>query len=293
MGKYSIKELERLSGIKAHTIRIWEKRYGVIEPERTITNIRFYSDEDLKKIINVSLLNSHGIKISKIAAFSAEELAAQIHALSEKKGEFEIPIDQLVVSMLDLDENQFERVLSEHISVHGFEHTITGIVYPFLEKIGVLWQTGSITPAHEHFITNLIRQKLITSIAGLPVPKKSATCVTLFLPEGELHEMGLLFAHYLTRKKGLRTFYLGQSVPHEDLKKIQHVLRSRLLITSLTSTPSPQQLEHYLYTLASDFPSATILASGYMLRNTAFHLPKNIKLFEKATQLPGLLNSFS
>src|SRR6478609_420687 len=183
MGKYSIKELERLSGIKAHTIRIWEKRYHVIEPERTATNIRFYSDEDLKKIINVSLLNSHGHKISKIASLSNDQISAQINALSESKTQVDIPIDQLVVSMLDLDEEQFEKVLAQHILNHGFEKTITGIVYPFLEKIGVLWQTGSITPAHEHFISNLIRQKLITSIAGLPLPSKNALCVTLFLPE--------------------------------------------------------------------------------------------------------------
>src|SRR6478736_3074595 len=233
MGKYSIKELERLSGIKAHTIRIWEKRYHVIDPERTATNIRLYSDEDLKKIINVSLLNSQGLKISKIASLSAHELSAHIIALSESKTSVDIPIDQLVVSMLDLDEEQFEKVLAHHIVNHGFEKTITGIVYPFLEKIGVLWQTGSITPAHEHFISNLIRQKLITAIAALPISQKNAPCVILFLPEGELHEMGLLFSHYLTRKKGFRTFYLGQSVPHEDLKKIQQLLRSRLLITSL------------------------------------------------------------
>ncbi|HZX73967.1 MAG TPA: B12-binding domain-containing protein, partial [Cyclobacteriaceae bacterium] len=277
----------------AHTIRIWEKRYHVIEPERTATNIRFYSDEDLKKIINVSLLNSHGHKISKIASLSNDQISAQINALSESKTQVDIPIDQLVVSMLDLDEEQFEKVLAQHILNHGFEKTITGIVYPFLEKIGVLWQTGSITPAHEHFITNLIRQKLITSIAGLPLPSKNALCVTLFLPEGELHEMGLLFAHYLTRKSGFKTFYLGQSVPHDDLKKIQLVLRSRLLITSLTSTPAPQQLEHYLNTLSTDFPQSTILASGYMLRNTAFLLPKNIKVFDKALELPALLTSFS
>lgn len=291
MGKYSIKELERLSGIKAHTLRIWEKRFNIIEPERTDTNIRYYSDEDLKKIINISVLNSHGLKISKIAGLSAEEVAKQVENLSEAKSKVEIPIDQLVVSMLDLDEEHFEDVLAKHIRKYGFEKTVTEIIYPFLEKIGVLWQTGSITPAHEHFISNLIRQKLISSVANLPIPSKNSSRAILFLPEGETHELGLLFTHYITRHKGFRTYYLGQSLPHEDLKKIYEVHRPRILITSLTSTPEPRQLENYLKTLSQDFAAATILASGWMLRNTAFHMPKNVKIFDKASELPEILNS--
>src|SRR6185436_6119767 len=198
MGKYSIKELEQLSGIKAHTIRIWEKRYTIINPERTATNIRFYSDENLKKIINVSLLNNHGFKISKIADMSLTEISDKILVLSEAKTEAHIYIDQLVVSMVDLDEEKFEKILNKLIDKFGFERSITEVVYPFMEKIGVLWQTGTITPAHEHFISNLIRQKLITSIASLPIPSNKSKKAILFLPEGELHEIGLLFYHYIT-----------------------------------------------------------------------------------------------
>jgi methanogenic corrinoid protein MtbC1 len=158
-----------------------------------------------------------------------------------------------------------------------------------LEKIGVLWQTGNITPAHEHFISNLIRQKLISAIAALPIPPKTAQRAILFLPEGETHELGLLFAHYITRKKGFRTYYLGQSLPHEDLKKIYEVHRPRILITSLTSTPAPRELENYLKKLSNDFSQSIILTSGWMLRNTAFLIPKNVKVFEKALELPQLL----
>ena len=289
MGKYSIKELERLSGIKAHTLRIWEKRFNIIAPERTDTNIRYYSDEDLKRIINISVLNSHGLKISKIAGLSSEDIAKQVEILSEAKSQVEIPIDQLVVSMLDLEEEHFEDILTKHIHKYGFEKTVTAIIYPFLEKIGVLWQTGSITPAHEHFITNLIRQKLISSIATLTIPPKTSHRAILFLPEGEMHELGLLFAHYITRQKGFRTFYLGQSLPHEDLKKVYEIHRPHILITSLTSTPSPRELENYLQRLSHDFSGATILASGWMLRNTAFHLPKNVKVFDKISELPQIL----
>lgn len=291
MGKYSIKELERLSGIKAHTIRIWEKRYSLIEPERTETNIRFYSDDDLKKIINVSVLNSHGIKISKIVGLSPEELNVQVDKLSETKNKAEIPIDQLVVAMLDLDEEHFEEILAKYVKKYGFEKTVTGIIYPFLEKIGVLWLTGSVTPAHEHFITNLIRQKLISTIATLPIPSKNSHRAILFLPEGEMHELGLLFHHYIARHNGLRTYYLGQSLPHEELKKIYETHSPHTIITSLTTTPAHDKLEAYLKLLSNDFSRSTILASGWLLRNTAFNIPKNVKIFDKASELPQLLKS--
>jgi len=291
MGTYSIKELEKLSGIKAHTIRIWEKRYNITSPRRTATNIRFYSDEDLKKIINVSLLNTHGIKISKIADMSAEEISRKILDMSEAKPEADLYIDQLVVSMVDLEEGRFDKILTTLIDRFGFIRSITEVVYPFMEKIGVLWQTGTITPAHEHFISNLIRQKIITSIASLPIPSKKSKKAILFLPEGELHEIGLLLFHYITRNKGFKTFYLGQSVPQEDLKTVYKIHKPDILITSLVSAPSPKHFEKYIHTLSQDFSDATILASGMMLRNTAFLIPKNVKAFYRATELPALLDS--
>jgi len=290
VGKYSIKELEQLSGIKAHTIRIWEKRYKIIIPQRTVTNIRFYSDDDLKKIINVSLLNNHGIKISRIADMSLEEINDKILDMSEAKPEADIYIDQLVVAMVDMDEEKFEKILSTLVSKLGFEGSITEVVYPFMEKIGILWQTGTITPAHEHFISNLIRQKLITAIASLPFPSKKAKRAILFLPEGELHEIGLLFYHYITRSKGFKTFYLGQSVPYDDLKAVYKIHQPDILITSLVSFPSPKQFEKYINSLSHDFPEAIILASGLMLRKTAFRIPQNFKPFYKATELPALLS---
>jgi DNA-binding transcriptional MerR regulator len=291
MGKYSIKELEQLSGIKAHTIRIWEKRYKIITPQRTPTNIRFYSDEDLKKIINVSLLNSHGFKISKIARLNADEINRTIFDLSDAMFQPDIHIDRLVVAMVDMGEEEFEKIISSIITKIGFEKTITEVVYPFMEKIGVLWQTGSITPAHEHFMSNLIRQKIISAIASLPIPPKRSKKVMLFLPEGEMHEIGLLFFHYLTRSKGFKTFYFGQSLPHEDLKIVYRIHNPDILITSLISSPSPKGLEKYLEKLSGDFPLATILVSGLRLRSTAFRNPKNIKPFYKATELSALLDS--
>jgi MerR family transcriptional regulator, light-induced transcriptional regulator len=288
MGKYSIKELEKLSGIKAHTIRIWEKRYSVIDPQRTATNIRFYSDDDLKKIINISLLNNSGIKISTIASLSNDDLSRKVRELSETDNT-SVHIDQLVTSMIDLDEEKFEDELHTIEKKFGFENTIAEIIYPFLNKIGVLWQTGNITPAHEHFISNLIRQKIIVSTAALPIASKSSVRVVLFLPENELHEIALLFYHYLARKYGYKTFYLGQSVPHEDLKVVYAIHKPHIVITSLTTTPSPNALNGYLQKLSNDFSGSRIFASGALLRKTSFHYPINLKVFETATELRDML----
>lgn len=289
MGKYSIKELEKLSGIKAHTIRIWEKRYNVIEPQRTATNIRFYSDDDLKRIINVSVLNTNGVKISAIAEMTDTELNNKVRLLSEAEGSVNVHIDQLITSMIDLDEEAFEKEISIIEARLGFERLMVEVVYAFLNKIGILWQTGNITPAHEHFISNLVRQKIIVSIAALPIPPKNSIRVVLFLPEEELHEIGLLFYHYLARKQGFRTYYLGQSVPHSDLKVVYETHRPHLLITSMTSNPSPQVLSDYLFMLSQDFSKSRILAAGSLLKNTSFNYPPNLKVFETAVELRNFL----
>lgn len=290
MGKYSIKELEQLSGIKAHTIRIWEKRHQLIEPERTATNIRYYSDEDLKKIINISVLSNHGLKISKIASLSPAELSNQVAALAESKNAADLYIDQLVVAMVDLDEEAFEKQISSINMKLGLERTITEIIYPFLDKIGVLWQTGNISPAQEHFISNLIRQKLIVAIDGLPFSSKSAHRAILFLPENELHELSLLFQHYLVKKAGLKTYYLGQSVPYEDLRKVIDRHQPHFLIASITTHPQGHVLQEYVYQLASDFSTLRILLSGAAVRKSVLTIPSNVHVLESALSLKDILD---
>ncbi len=292
MGKYSIKELEKLSGIKAHTIRIWEKRYNLIEPHRTKTNIRYYSDEDLKKIINVSTLNTHGIKISLIAQLSESELSQKVFDLSIQHNQSDIHIDKLITSMLDLDEEKFVADISLLESKFGFEETMTTIIYPFLIKIGVLWQTGNITPAHEHFISNIIRQRVIVAIASLKIATKKALRVVLFLPENELHEIGLLMHHYIVRKAGLLSYYLGQSVPFEDLKQVCETHKPHMLITSLTSHPAPHALDTYLKHVCQAFPQSAVFASGALVRKTSYHHHPNLKVFETAEQLKELIKAF-
>jgi MerR family transcriptional regulator, light-induced transcriptional regulator len=284
MGQYSIKELEQLSGIKAHTIRMWEKRHKIIEPSRTSTNIRYYSDLDLKKIINVSLLNTYGLKISKIADMSLDDMNKKVLELSELHNSKDIHIDQMVVTMIDMEEELFEKILNHLILRFGFEKTITEIVYPFLEKIGILWQTQNITPAHEHFISNLIRQKIIVAVDSLPLPAKTADKILIFLPEGELHELGLLFYHYLIRKAGFRTYYLGQNVPHEDLVSVYKVHQPVLMITSITSTPSIP-LESIFERFENDFGRTKILVSGYQVQKFNGLVPHNVQIFSTALEL--------
>ncbi|MBL0739702.1 MerR family transcriptional regulator [Chryseolinea lacunae] len=284
MGKYSIKELEQLSGIKAHTIRIWEKRHNLIAPSRTATNIRYYSDEDLKKIINVSLLNNNGIKISKIADMTPDAMKEKVLQISSLNNDTGVHIDQLVVAMIDMEEELFEKILNNLILHYGFEKAITDVIYPFLEKIGILWQTHNITPAHEHFISNLIRQKIIVAIDGLPLPPKTSKKILLFLPEGEMHEMGLLFYHFLTRKGGYRTYYLGQNVPHEDLVSVYKAQTPDILLCSITSTPD-LPIEEYLNRLVHDFPACPILVSGYQVQRYKGEKIANVQTFSTALEL--------
>ncbi|MEQ8363832.1 MAG: MerR family transcriptional regulator [Cyclobacteriaceae bacterium] len=291
MGSYSIKELETLSGIKAHTIRIWEKRHSIIAPKRTTTNIRYYSDDDLKKIINVSLLNNSGLKISKIAQMSEPELNSEIVQLTESKSEASIFIDQLVVCMIDMQEDQFEKLLSHLIMKFGFERTITEVIYPFLEKIGILWQTGNITPAQEHFITNLVRQKIIVAIDSLPFPEQGALKVVLFLPENELHEIGLLFYHFIVKSLGYKTYYLGQHLPYEDLKQVCAKHQPDIIITSIIASQKPQKITEYLQKLSQDVPKPQILIGG---NPNPVSIPKlsNFKVIENATALKTILADF-
>jgi DNA-binding transcriptional MerR regulator len=186
--KFSIKDIEKLSGIKAHTLRIWEQRYGILKPNRTDTNIRWYDNDELKNILNVSLLNNHGYKISKIAGLSKEEIASEVTKIVDSTSKECEQISSLIISMVEMDERRFEQIISNQILRNGFSYTIEEVIYPFLHKIGVMWHTGSINPAQEHFITHLIRQKLIVAIDGqIVIEKNQSKKFILYLPENELH----------------------------------------------------------------------------------------------------------
>ena len=279
MASYTIKDLENLSGIKAHTIRIWEKRYKLVTPGRTATNIRLYNDNDLKRLLNISILNRNGIKISKIAQMCDAELKEKINILSQNAHDSESQIEQLSVTMIEMDEERFDDIISKSIFQIGFEETFIKIVYPFFVRIGIMWQTGIINPAQEHFITNIVRQKLLVAIDGQKTKSKNGTKKFLiFLPEGELHEIGILFYSYLVQKRGHKVIYLGQSVPFKDIVEVENIKESDYLLTSFFSTFKPDFVKKYVDKLVETFPQKTIYLTGGYTCEAIKKAPKNVKL---------------
>jgi len=278
MAKYSIKDLEKLSGIKAHTIRIWEKRYELINPSRTSTNIRYYSDQDLKKLLNVSNLHRNGIKISKIAQMSDQQIVDKVREYAAETTDYESQVENLVISMIELDEDRFERILSKSIIRIGFDETIIRLVYPLFEKVGVLWVTGTVNPAQEHFMSNLIRQKLISAIdSQIFIEKPDEKKFMLFLNETEMHELGLLFYSYLLKKQGHRVIYLGQSVPFSDLKEVNKIQFTEYMLTSFTAAMPNKEMPEYIQKLSSSFPDRIIFVTGLQMQDIEQKdLPNNI-----------------
>ena len=287
MSRYSIKDLENLSGIKAHTIRIWEQRHGIINPKRTPTNIRYYDSDDLKLILNIARLKDNGVKISKIAAMSHDEIHSSVMDMTDTDpADYENHIHNLTTAMIDLDEALFENSLSTCILQLGFESTMQHVIYPFLIKIGFLWQTEAIHPAQEHFITCLIRQKIIVAIDGQrlitgPGTKK----FMLFLPENELHEINLLFAHFLLKKYGNQVIYLGQSLPMADVMMAYDLHKPDYILTSLTSAPKRKYIQSYVEDLSSRFPLAEILLGGSAISHGDWNFPGNVTILRSIDQL--------
>ena len=280
MARYSIRDLENLSGIKAHTIRIWEKRYKFIIPHRTDTNIRYYSDEDLKKLLNIAILNNYGYKISKVAFFSDELLHKRVMEVFNEKSTTSAHVDNLILAMIDLDEVNFEKLFSGLILRLGIEKTITEVIYPFLEKTGILWQTGTINPAQEHFVSNLIRQKIIVAIdSQINKVDEKGKQFTLFLPEGELHEISLLFYTYLLKEKGHKVSYFGQSVPLESLKLAEELINTDYFLTTFTTSMNKTGCGEYLSELLVTFPSKTFLVSGQQVKDMDLSAYPRVKKF--------------
>lgn len=280
MSTYSIKDLENLSGIKAHTLRIWEQRYDVITPKRTDTNIRYYSSDDLKLLLNIALLNNNGYKISKISKMSHAEIAELAYKLCETSTEADNHLSLLTSSMVELDEEKFEKVLSTSILQNGFEKTIIKVIQPFLQKIGILWQTGNINPAQEHFITNLIRQKVIVAIDGQVTPEfnENKKKFLLYLPEGEFHELSLLFSSYLLKSRGHKVIYLGTSVPLKDVQSVFGYHEADYVLTIFTAQKQEADLQEYINQLSDSIPEAQILVSGYQVKHHKLKFPKNMSL---------------
>ncbi len=293
MAIYSIKDLEHLSGIKAHTLRIWEQRYGILTPCRTETNIRTYTDEEVKRVLNIALLQGKcGFKISAIANMSEAEMATHILHLSESQFDFPEQIQALTVAMLDLDEAKFQLLTNNMVQTHGFESYMLHVVNPFMRRLGTLWLSGSVGPVHEHFISHLIRQKIIANIDQQDLSlKPDAKKVLLYLPEGELHEIGLLFANYVFRARKHSVIYLGQSLPYVDLQLAYEIHQPDYVFSVFTSQPHAEEIDSYLAQMATDFPNSKVILTGYQILQPGREVPSNIQLLFDYQALIDLANA--
>lgn len=266
MSLFTIAQLAELSGIKPHTIRIWEKRYKLLEPERTDTNIRRYDDNQLKRLLNTVTLMNSGVKISKIASYSEKErndlISKKIEEHSTSDFTAEILINQLFSSGLSYDETEFEKAFSSAILKFGIRGTYLKVIYPLLVRAGYMWQNTSLTPCQEHFITNLIRRKLFTALDSISLPVKSKRKWLLFLPENEYHEIGLLFAYYLIRSAGHSVIYLGPNVPYYDLKlTVAECNPTDIQFFTVHRLPK-KELQTLIKSMESDFKKSSIVVSA-------------------------------
>ena len=266
MAEYKIRDLEVLSGIKAHTIRIWEKRYTLFSPERTDTQIRTYSDDDLTRCINISILNRCGFKISKIATMSDREIHDHVMECNGKNAE-DVAIERLIVALIEMDEHLFHDTLNDLIQSVGLTLTFTDKLIPFLDRIGIMWLVGTINPAQEHFMSNLIRQKVISETDRLPIPQKKTVDALLFLPEHEQHEISLLFYNFMLRDKGFSTVYLGQSVPYDALSSCIEKLQPQTMVTSWLTAVDDNFMHSYFKRLNQDCVAIPVLAGGIQINN--------------------------
>ncbi|MGB0194447.1 MAG: MerR family transcriptional regulator, partial [Schleiferiaceae bacterium] len=245
--RYSIKDLEQLSGIKAHTLRAWEQRHKLIIPKRTSTNIRFYGDDDLRTILNASVLLDAGYKIGQIAKLTTTELSDKALEESPYTGLYTYELNELKMSTLNFDLPRFEAVMAHCVEKFGMHKTFQEIIGDYIQELGKLWLAGNVSISQEHFMSSLIRQKLFSAIDGLKSPANPKNgSYALFLPANELHELGLLYLTYVLKERGEHVFYLGQSLPKEYLEDLLNHQPITHLISAFTTHPDVEQMEDYL-----------------------------------------------
>ena len=277
MNDFTIKDLENLTGIKAHTIRIWEQRYNFLKPQRTTTNIRYYTNDELKTLLNIALLNKYGFKISHIDRMQPDEIRERILSLDDANAVQERMVNELVEEMINLDMEKFDRIVTKFINARGIEEMVVQILFPFLEKIGILWQTGHINPCQEHLVTNLIRQKLIAAIETTVSAVKIDKTVLLFLPEGEHHELGLLFMYYLLKSRGARTIYLGANVPMKDVEQVVNLKKPDIAFIHLTGCCPSFNFEKFLHSVQHRFNNTRTVISGQLTQQYREKPPASVQ----------------
>jgi MerR family transcriptional regulator, light-induced transcriptional regulator len=279
LARYSISDLEKLTGIKAHTIRIWEKRYGIFSPERTDTNIRYYGISDLQRLMNISFLNKHGFKISLISDMDDVRIQEEVARICEIPGAEEGLLSDLLKAVTDIDEDRFEKYLNSSILKMGFEQTFQQVVFPLLEKVGLLWQIGKISACQERFSNNLIRHKLVVAIDGMVGQNAtSARNYLLFLPSGHYDEINLLYANYLLRKAGHHVIYLGPSIPLDHLNYLSNRQIIDYVVVSVGQGFSDKEIVIYMEKLSAIFPGQVVFVLSIGLEFPSAFPPGMVKI---------------
>jgi len=292
---FSIKNLEHLSGIKAHTIRIWEKRYNLFEPERTDTNIRLYNLENLQKLLNVTLLYNNGYKISKIASFSSQEITENVHKLTINKNADDWSIGLFKLAMINFDQRLFTKTFNDLLEQFSFSEVFKNVFVPLMNELGVLWQTNSISPSHEHFITSLVKQKIHAMCEDLQQQSTRRTDrrFVLFLPDNEIHELGLLYLQYEVLNNGFQCVFLGQSVPIESLNNLVDIGEPITFITYFTIEPTQDKIKAYLNTFNSEIIEnidSELWILGYQVQFMSDEMPDKIRKFKSIDDVIYTLN---
>ncbi|WP_417558517.1 MerR family transcriptional regulator [Mesoflavibacter zeaxanthinifaciens] len=294
---FSIKDLENLSGIKAHTIRIWEKRYNLFKPNRTDTNIRYYSTASLQKILNISFLNKNGYKISKIAILDENEISSLVKEIAESKDPNNHSINLLKLAMINFDQSLFNKTFYKLEEEMSFKTIFFDVFIPLLDHIGLLWQTDTITPAHEHFVVEIIKKKILVETEKaykINTPDLSQKPYALFLPDNEMHELGLLFTNLELTLKGKHVIYLGQSVPIKSLEFLLTKHKDITFISNFTVSPENENVEDYLNSFSSTLlknNKCKLLVSGRLLGTKPNISNSNIKTFESTKDLIDHINN--
>lgn len=286
---FSIKDLENFTQIKAHTIRIWEQRYKLLEPKRTDTNIRYYDKEDLKKILNINLLYTSGMKISKIAALSSQEIidkCTQLLNKSENKANKEI--EEYILQLIDFNHNEIRRLLDKSVEIHGLDKIFSEILNPLLIRMGEFWQVNTLDIVHEHFLSGLVREFLINRISEARPNRIINKKAVFFLHENELHEFSLLFYHLIFKLQGYDCYYLGQTLPISELKGFVEKVNPDVFITSFVSQLSEKEFVNILDTLLTIVDQKDLIISGHQAVNYQDKVPKTIVIIQSEKDLKNI-----
>ena len=293
MRKFSISDIEAISGIKAHTIRIWEQRYEFIVSKRTDTNIRYYDEKDLCLFLNISSLSEHGFKISEIARMLPEEMMEAVSRISPDHHNPCMHVNALADATLQFNEAKFLNTICLCTKKKGLENAMVDTIFPFMRKMGLMWQTGTITPAHEHFASDLIKRKLVCSINAITEPcHPEAKKFMLFLPENETNEIGLLFAQFLICSQGHKVLYLGQNIPYESLETACNSFEPDYCVTTLTSVLIENEVNNVIDKIASHLPNRKLIVSGPLILPDTYYPSSNIIILKCLTEISEFFKEF-